>query len=63
MRDKFARGNRVTVYAARGRKGGKFRRLGRSSKVNSRGRFTLRFDDRCGAPRRSRLRVARFEIV
>ncbi len=43
MRDKFARGNRVTIYAAKGRKGGKYRRLGRSSKVSSRGRFTLRF--------------------
>ena len=43
MRDKFARGNRVRVYLAKGRKGGKFRKLGRSSKVNSKGRFTLRF--------------------
>ncbi len=43
MRDAFARGSRVTVYAAKGRKGGKYRRLGRSSKVNSRGRFTRRF--------------------
>jgi hypothetical protein len=43
MRDAFARGSRVTVYAAKGRKGGKFRKLGRSSKVNSKGRFTLRF--------------------
>ncbi len=43
MRDKFARGNRVSVYLAKGRKGGKFRKLGRSSKVNSKGRFTLRF--------------------
>ena len=43
MRDAFARGTRVRVYYAKGRKGGKFRKLGRSSKVNSRGRFTLRF--------------------
>jgi hypothetical protein len=43
MRDAFARGKRVRVYYAKGRKGGKFRRLGRSSKVNSKGRFTLRF--------------------
>ena len=27
----------------KGRKGGKYRRLGRSSKINSKGRFTLRF--------------------
>ena len=43
MRDAFARGSRVTVYYAKGRKGGKFRKLGRSSQVNSKGRFTLRF--------------------
>jgi hypothetical protein len=43
LRDEFARGNRVTVYAARGRKGGRYHRLGRSSKINSRRRFTLRF--------------------
>ena len=43
LRDAFARGSRVTVYYAKGRKGGKFRRLGRSSKINSKGRFTLRF--------------------
>ena len=43
MRDAFARGSRVTVYYAKGRKGGKFRKLGRSSRVNSKGRFTLRF--------------------
>jgi hypothetical protein len=43
MRDTFARGSRVTVYYAKGKKGGRFRKLGRSSKVNSKGRFTLRF--------------------
>jgi hypothetical protein len=43
MRDNFARGKRVTVYYAKGRKGGKFRKLARSSKVNSKGRFTVRF--------------------
>ena len=43
LRDPFARGSRVTVYYAKGKKGGKFRKLGRSSKVNSKGRFTLRF--------------------
>jgi hypothetical protein len=43
LRDAFARGSRVTVYYAKGRKGGKFRKLGRSSKVNGRKRFTLRF--------------------
>ena len=43
MRDTFARGKRVRVYYAKGRRGGKFRRLGRSSKVNSRGRFTRSF--------------------
>jgi hypothetical protein len=43
LRDGFARGSRVTVYYAKGRKGGKFRRLGRSSKVNGKKVFTLRF--------------------
>jgi hypothetical protein len=43
LRDAFARGKRVTIYAAKGRKGGRFHRLGRSSKINSRRRFTLRF--------------------
>jgi hypothetical protein len=43
MRDNFARGKRVTVYYAKGKKGGRYHRLGRSSKVNSKGRFTLRF--------------------
>ena len=41
--DRSARGSRVTVYYAKGRKGGKFRKLGRTSRVNSKGRFTLRF--------------------
>jgi len=43
LRDPYARGSRVTVYYAKGKKGGKFRKLGRSSKINSRKRFTLRF--------------------
>ena len=53
MRDTFARGKRVTVYIAKGRKGGKYRKLGRSSKVNSRGRFTRRF--RLSSPGRYRV--------
>lgn len=53
MRDTYARGNRVTVYIAKGSKAGKFRRLGRSSKVNSRGRFTLSF--RLSSPGRYRV--------
>jgi hypothetical protein len=43
LRDNFARGSRVTVYYAKGKEGGKFRRLGRSSKINSKRAFTLRF--------------------
>ena len=43
LRDPFARGSRVTVYYAKGKKGGKFRKLGRSSKINGKKRFTLRF--------------------
>jgi hypothetical protein len=43
LRDPYARGSRVTVYIAKGKKGGRFRKLGRSSKVNSKKRFTLRF--------------------
>jgi len=43
LRDAFARGSRVTVYYAKGKKGGKFRKLGRSSKINGKKRFTLRF--------------------
>ena len=43
MRDAFARGSRVTVYYAKGKKSRRFRKLGRSSRVNARGRFTLRF--------------------
>ena len=43
MRDAFARGSRVTVYYAKGKRGGRFHKLGRSAKVNSKGRFTLRF--------------------
>ena len=35
LRDPFARGSRVTVYYAKGKKGGRFRKLGRSSKINS----------------------------
>jgi hypothetical protein len=42
LRDKYATG-RVVVRVAKGRKGGKFRRLGRSSKIGRNGRFTLRF--------------------
>ena len=34
---------RVTVYYAKGKKGGKFRKLGRCSKINSKKAFTLRF--------------------
>jgi hypothetical protein len=41
VRELAARG-RVIVSAARGRKGGKYRRLGRA-RINSNGRFTLRF--------------------
>jgi hypothetical protein len=43
LRDPFARGSRVTVYYAKGKKGGRFRKLGRSSKINSKRAFTLRF--------------------
>jgi len=43
LRDNFARGSRVTVYYAKGKKSGKFRKLGRSSKINSNRAFTLRF--------------------
>jgi len=43
LRDAYARGKRVTVYYAKGKKGGKFRKLGRSSKINSKRAFTLRF--------------------
>ena len=43
LRDPFARGSRVTIYYAKGKKGGRFHKLGRSSKVNSKRRFTLRF--------------------
>jgi hypothetical protein len=43
LRDPFARGSRVTVYYAKGKKGGRFRKLGRSSKINSKKAFTLRF--------------------
>ena len=43
LRDTFARGSRVTIYYAKGKKGGKFRKLGRSSKINSKRAFTLRF--------------------
>jgi hypothetical protein len=43
LREKYARGKRVTIYYAKGKKGGKFRRLGRSSKINSKKTFTLRF--------------------
>jgi hypothetical protein len=42
LRDKYATG-RVTVHVAKGRKGGKFRRLGRTSKIGRNGRFTMRF--------------------
>lgn len=41
VRERIARG-RVTISVARGRKGGKFRRLGRA-KLNSQGRFTKKF--------------------
>ena len=43
LRDRFATGRRVIVRVAKGRKGGKFRRLGRSSKIGRAGKFTLRF--------------------
>jgi hypothetical protein len=42
IREKAAAGRRVTVSIARGRKGGKFRRLGRA-KVRRNGTFALRF--------------------
>jgi hypothetical protein len=41
VRERVARG-RVTISVARGRKGGRFRRLGRA-KINSKGRFTKKF--------------------
>jgi hypothetical protein len=41
LRERSARG-KVTVYAARGRKGGSFRRLGRA-RITSKGTFSLRF--------------------
>ena len=43
LRDAFARGSRVTVSIAEGRRGGTFRKLGRSSRIDAQGRFTLRF--------------------
>ena len=43
LRDAYARGSRVTVYYAKGKKGGRFRKLGRSSKINAKRAFTLRF--------------------
>ena len=43
LRDAYARGSRVTVYYAKGKKGGRFRKLGRSSKISSKRAFTLRF--------------------
>jgi len=43
LRDTYARGSRVRVYYAKGKKGGKFRRLGRSSKISAKKVFTLRF--------------------
>jgi len=42
VRERGARGSRVTLYIAKKWKGGKFRRIGRA-KVNSKGRFTKRF--------------------
>ena len=42
VRERSARGSRVTIFIARKWKGGKYRRLGRA-KVNSKGRFTKRF--------------------
>jgi hypothetical protein len=45
VRETAARGSRVTIYIARRWKGGKFRRLGRA-RVNSKGRFTKRFNQR-----------------
>jgi hypothetical protein len=42
VRERAARGSRVTIYIARKWRGGKFRKIGRA-KVNSRGRFTKRF--------------------
>jgi len=41
IRERATRG-RVTVYIARGKKSGKFRKLGKA-KINSKGRFTKRF--------------------
>jgi hypothetical protein len=43
LRDPYARGSRVTVYYAKGKKGGRFRKLGRSSKITAKKAFTLRF--------------------
>jgi hypothetical protein len=45
VRETAARGSRVTIYIAKRWKGGKFRRLGRA-KVNRKGRFTKRFNQR-----------------
>ena len=41
VRERAARG-KVTVYIARGKKKGKFRKIGKA-KINSKGRFTKRF--------------------
>lgn len=43
LRDPFARGSRVTISYAKGKSGGRFRKLGRSSKISSKRTFTLRF--------------------
>jgi hypothetical protein len=45
VRETAARGSRVTISIAKRWKGGKFRRLGRA-KVNKKGRFTKRFNQR-----------------
>jgi hypothetical protein len=45
VRERAARGSRVTLYIAKKWKGRKFRKIGRA-KVNSKGRFTKRFRQR-----------------
>ena len=63
LRDAYARGSRVTVYYAKGKKGGRFRKLGRSSKINSKRAFTLRFKIRKPGIYRLQYRFKGSELV
>ena len=53
----------MTVYYAKGKKGGKFRKLGRSSKINSKRAFTLRFKIRKPGIYRLQYRFKGTELV